>query len=63
MDVFFDLRSDDLLQKYKTTWDKVSTYIKIQFCSESIYSKNYLKAKMKSHGNEVTDFYEKTIRL
>ena len=27
--------------------------------SESVYNKNYLKTKIKSHGDEVTDFYDK----
>ena len=26
-----------------------------------MYNKNYLKTKIKSHGNEVTDFYDKKI--
>ena len=26
-----------------------------------MYNKNYLKTKIKSHGNEVTDFYNKKI--
>ena len=27
-----------------------------------VYNKNYLKTKVKSHGDEVTDFYDKKIR-
>ena len=30
-----------------------------KIASESIYNKEYLKTKIKSHGNEVTDFYDK----
>ena len=41
MDVFFD--DDDLLEKCNTISDKVS----------SVYNKNVLKTKRKSHGDEV----------
>ena len=30
-----------------------------EFDSDPVYNKNYLKTKIKSHGNEVTDFYDK----
>ena len=46
---------------YYTIWDKVSADIKKEFDSEPVYNKNYLKTKMKSHGDEVTDFYDKKI--
>ena len=52
------IEDDDLLEKY-TIWDKVSTDIKKEFDSEPVYSKEYLKTKIKSHGNEATDFYDK----
>ena len=42
-----------------TIWDKVSAYIKKEFDSEPIYNKNYFK--IKSHGHEITDFYDKKI--
>ena len=46
-------------KKYNTIWDKVSADIKKEFDSEPVYNKNYLKTKIRSHGNEVTDFYDK----
>ena len=52
---------DELLEKYNTIWDKVSTDIKREFDSNPVYNKNYLKTKIKSHGDEVTDFYDKKI--
>ena len=52
---------DDLLQKYNTIWDKVSTNIKKEFDSKPVYNKNYLKTKIKSHGDEVTAFYDKKL--
>ena len=57
--MYFLTEDDDLLEKYNTIWDKVSADIKKEFDSQSIYNKNYLKTKVKSHGNEVTDFYDK----
>ena len=33
---------------------------KKEFDNETFYNKNYLKTKIKSHGDEVTDFYDKT---
>ena len=47
--------------KYNTVWDKVSADIKKQFDSEPVYKKNLLKIKVKSHGDQVTDFYGKKI--
>ena len=29
--------------------------------SEPVYNKNYLKTKIKSHGDKVTDFYDKKV--
>ena len=55
----FFIEDDDLLEKYNTNWDKVRADIKKEFDSESVYNKNYLKTKIKSHGVEVTDFYHK----
>ena len=48
-----------MLKKYNTIWDKVSADIKKEFDSEPVYNKNFLKTKIKSHGDEVTDFYDK----
>ena len=50
---------DDLLEKYKIIWGKVSADIKKEFDSQPVYNKNFLKTKIKSHGDEVTDFYGK----
>ena len=35
--------------------------MKKEFDSEPVYNKEYLNAKIKSHGDEVTDFYDKEI--
>ena len=55
------IEHDDLLEKYNTIWDKVSADIKKELDSEPVYNKNYLKTKIQSHGDEVTDFYDKKI--
>ena len=40
---------------------KVSADIKKEFDSKPVYNKRVLKTKIKSHGDEVTDFYDKQI--
>ena len=57
----FLIEDDDLSEKYSTIWDKVSADIKKRIASEPAYNKNYLKTKIKSPGDEVTDFYAKKI--
>ena len=53
------IKDDDLLEKYNTIWDKVCTDIRKEFDSKPVYNKNYLKTKIKSHADEVTDFKTK----
>ena len=57
--MYFLIEDDDLLAKYNTIWDKVSTDIKKEFDSEPVNNKNYLKTEIKYHGDEVTDFQNK----
>ena len=59
--MLFLIEDDNLLEKYDTIWDKVSVDIKKGFDSDPVYNKNFLKTKIKSHGNEVTNFYDKKI--
>ena len=59
--IYFLIENHDLPEKYNIVWDKVYTDIKKEFDREPVYNKNYLKTKTKSHGNEVTDFYNKRI--
>ena len=64
--MYFLIEGYNLLEKYNTTWlkDKVSADIKKNsMASEPVYNKDFLKIKIKSHGDEVTDFYEKKVRL
>ena len=50
-----------MMTKYNTIWDKVSADIKKEFDSEPVYNKAFLKRRIKSHGDEVTGFYDKKI--
>ena len=61
--MYFLIEDDDLLEKYNTIWDKVSGDIKKEFDNEPDYDKNFLKTKIKSHSDEVTDFYDKKVSL
>ena len=58
MDVIL-IKQDDLLERNNNIWYKVSAGIKKEFDSEPVYNQEFLKSKIKSHGDEVTDFYEK----
>ena len=57
--MYFLIEDDELLEKYNFIWDKVSTDIRKEFDSESVYNENFLKTKIKSHADEVADFYNK----
>ena len=59
--MYFLIEDDDLLEKYNTIWDKVSADIKKEFDSEPACNKEFLKTKIKSHGDEVTDFCDEKI--
>ena len=59
--MYFFIEEDDLLKKYNAIWNKVSADIKKELDSERVYYKEFLKTKMESHGDEVTDFYDKKL--
>ena len=42
----FIFEDDDLLEKYKTVWDKFSADMEKEFDSEAVYDKKFLKAKI-----------------
>ena len=55
--MYFLIEDDELLEKYNAIWDKVSADIKKKESdTEPVYNKNYLKTKIKSHGDEATIF-------
>ena len=57
--MYFLIEDDGLLEKYNTIWDKVSADIKKELDSEPVYNKEFLKTKIISYGDKVTDFYHK----
>ena len=58
--MYFLIENDDLLEKH-TVLDKVSADIKKESDSEPVYNKTFLKTRIKSYGDDVTDFYDKEI--
>ena len=58
--MYFLIEDDDFQRKVILFQINFSANIKKEFDSEPVY-KNYLKTKIKSHGNEVTEFYEQKI--
>ena len=60
--MYFLIEYDDLLEKYNTICVKVSAEIKKEFDSEPVYNKEFLKTKIKPHGDQVTGFYDKGIQ-
>ena len=56
--MYFLIADDDLLEKYNTIWDKVSDDMKKGYDSKPVYNKEFLKTKIKSHGDENADFYD-----
>ena len=60
MDAFF-IEDDELLEKYYSIQNKTSNNTKKEFGCEPIYNKKILKVKIRSYGNEATDFHNKEI--
>ena len=52
----FLIENNDLLEKYNTIWNKVSTDIKKKIDSKSVYNNTFLKTTIKSYGDEATGF-------
>ena len=55
----FLTKYDDLLKKFNGIWNKVSNSIKKELDCEPIYIKKFLKTKIRSYGDEDTDFHSK----
>ena len=55
--MYFLIEDDNLLEKYNTIWDKISTGK--EFDGKPVHNNEFLKTKIESHGDEVTGFYEK----
>ena len=52
---------ENIIQLYTGKYNKVSADIKKEFNSESVYNKKFLKTKIRSYGDEATDFHDKEI--
>ena len=59
--MYFLIDDEYFLEKYKAFWDKFSGGIKKECDSKPVYNKEFSKTKIKAHGDEVTDFYDKKI--
>ena len=59
--MYFLIEDYDLLKKNNIIWDKVSANIKSELYSEPVCNKFFLKIKITTNGDEVTDFYDKEI--
>ena len=57
--MYFLIENDSLLEKYNTILDEFNPDIKKELEREPVYNNFFLKTKIKSHGNKVTDFYNK----
>ena len=57
--MYFLIEDDNLLEKCNTIWDKISA--EKEFDGKHVYNKEFLKTKIESHGDEVTDFYDKKV--
>ena len=59
--IYFLIEGDSLLKKYNDIWNKVIADIRKEFDREIVYNKEFLKTKIKYHGDEVKVFYDKKI--
>ena len=54
--ICFLIEDNDVLKKCNTTWGTVSAVITKESDSKTVYNKDFLKAKIKSYSDVVTDF-------
>ena len=59
--MYFMIENNDLLEKYNTIWEKSALISKNNLVASLSTIKDFLKIKIKSHGDEVTKFYDKEI--
>ena len=55
------IEDNGLLEKYNAIWDKGSADIRKEFNSKPVFNRNFLKTKIKSHDDKVSDFNNKKI--
>ena len=56
------IEDNGLLEKYNAIWDKGSADIRKEFDSKPVFNRNFLKTKIKSHDDKVSDFNNKKFR-
>ena len=61
-DVYFLVEDEDLLDKYNTISDKVSSGFKKNLIANLYTIKKFLKTKIKTYGDETKDFHNKEMR-
>ena len=61
MDVFFWLKIMNYYENIILSGIKSVLIYKKEFDSEPTYNKGFVKTKIKYHGNEITDFYDKNV--
>ena len=59
--MYFLTEDEKLLKKYNNVRNKVINSMKTEFDSKLIYNEKFLKTKLKSSGDEATDFHDKEI--
>ena len=59
--IYFLIKNDNLLNKYNTIWDKISTDAKVELNGIPVYNKTFLKTKTNVCGDEATDFHDKEL--
>ena len=55
---YFLIENNDSFEKYNTIWDKVSADIEKKIDSKVVYYKKFLKRKIKSYSDDITDYYD-----
>ena len=57
MNMPFLIKDDEILEKFKQIWDLIKNELKIEFHSESVYDKKYLKTKVREYDGEIKTNY------
>ena len=57
--MYFLIEHDELLKKYNDIWNEFSSRIEKEFDSKPVYNNKFVKTKIKSYGDETTDFHDK----
>ena len=53
------IENDDILEKQKIFWDRVSVDIEKNLIASLFVTRNFLKSNIKSYGDKIRDFYNK----